>query len=152
MTSNALYVSIIIVIILRAVIAQDDFDPESFKDFLDNYQTSSQTGKGLGRNPLSMLTSTDVEGQGPDDDLLESLSQHGIQSESPSAHFLLNLYEKLRKGEDLSQATGSGTHLSGADTVRSFSNSGECFKFNVNLFYMKFHKVFENVLLISNGI
>lgn len=122
MATNALFWSTFLM--CMAVISSEDsnWDFENLKDFLNTGEPPKENGRG----PLSMLTSSDPKGQGPpEDDLLDSLSQHGIHSESPSAHFLLSLYEKLRKGEDLSEAAGHRTDLSGADTVRSFSNSGE---------------------------
>lgn len=73
-------------------------------------------GLGKASGPLSMLTSR-VSDDPPEDDLLQSLLQHGVTSQSPSAEFLLSLYEKLRQGQGLAN--------NGADTIRSFSNSGK---------------------------
>ncbi len=61
------------------------------------------------------------------DDLLASLTEHGIQSEKPSAHFLLGLYERLQRGEDLPEATGQAhdDSVKQADTIRSFTAQGK---------------------------
>ncbi len=71
------------------------------------------------------------------DNLLASLTELGIQSEKPSAHFLLGLYERLQQGQDLPAAAGH-THddnIKQADTIRSFTAQGN------NLYYNTFSPV-----------
>ena len=62
--------------------------------------------------------------------LLDSLKDHGVEPNSPFAHFLLDVYTKLQDGQKLTDVLGeketeTKSESEEADTVRSLSPSGK---------------------------
>ena len=148
---GAVFFIVIVVVVLRMSSAQDtriplqpapgillrdllnsDSPPITGSDDLDGwaglYTGSESTGGGFLREYDDYESDSDDSAT---DDLLASLSERGLNIDEPSAHFLLDLYEKLQSGENLAQSSGHtttgsrhGLDLDQADTVRSYTPKG----------------------------
>ena len=94
--------------------------------------------KANGTSPGPMSVSTA--------DLVHALSMmHGASpesSEQASALFLLELYQELQNGKDLSVASGNGRRdpaIKHANTVRSFTAKGRFYRLNISQWYRHHH-------------
>ena len=96
-----------------------------------------------GRDAMAGLQTPDVR------QLLAALESRGMSEEkggSPGAEFILQLFERLQAGESLVQALGGKeTSLKQADTIRTFTVSGEksFFDFKSSLWYMRIFITFR---------
>ena len=100
-------------------------------EFSEEAESSSQwMGSRRAITPYDLATSnlpTGIAQEATLEDLMATLGEQGIEVERPSAHFLLDLFERLQRGEPLSEAAGgtASSALEEADTIRSFTPSGK---------------------------